>query len=152
MFRSGDAVILPNKSGLANYPAARFEPAKQLRKIYISGTSSRLPDGEVTGVKENNDGTLTFDVQAQTWAILRNLEDVIKHATRGRGGLHNIIDATVFLADMSAHYTDMNAVWNLVWPVSEIAPARTVIGVKELPSPKMVVEIKCIAVAEVQDK
>ncbi|KZL88294.1 l-psp endoribonuclease family [Colletotrichum incanum] len=165
MSNNGDAVILPIGAvkGLANYPRGRLAPATVHRTLYISGTSSRRPDGTFAGVRTNSSSPLNsfcdakepsersnpqLDVREQTAAILHNIEDVIRHATSSKGGLGNIIDATVFLVDMKRDYAGMNEVWNRFWPSFEEAPARTTVGVRELPGEEMVVEIKCTAVVE----
>lgn len=147
MSPNGDAVILPAGSpkGLANYPHGRVIPSVGSRTLYISGTSSRLSDGSFGGFETNGDGAPSFDAGKQTTAILHNVEAIVKQATDGKGGLHNIIDVTVFLTDME-YYSGMNEVWNGFWPNNEEAPTRTTIAVKALPSPKMVVEMKCTAV------
>ncbi|KAL4875269.1 Endoribonuclease L-PSP/chorismate mutase-like protein [Aspergillus karnatakaensis] len=149
MYSNGTPIIVPsgNAKGLAHYPHARLLPS-QSRILQLSGIGSRRPDGTFEGAHKNADGTLTLNVEEQTAAILRNIEAVIKHATNGKGGLENVIDATVFLLDMKAHYGGMNAVWNKTWTSPESAPARTAIGVRELPSPEMIVEIKCTASVE----
>ncbi|KAI8712503.1 hypothetical protein NCS52_01348700 [Fusarium sp. LHS14.1] len=131
MSSNGDAVILPDGSakGLANYPHGRLIPSAESWTLYISGTSSRLADGSFEGFETNGDGAPSFYVGKQTTAILHNVEAIVKQAANGKGGLHNIIDVT-----------------NEFWPNYEEAPARTTIAVKALPSPKMVVEMKCTAV------
>ncbi|PIG88929.1 hypothetical protein AARAC_011550 [Aspergillus arachidicola] len=118
--------------------------------LYVSGTACRRPDGTFAGVKDNGDGALVFDIHEQTLTTLHSIEVIIKHASGDRSGLESIIDATVFLTNMNAHYDGMNAVWNELYPDAETAPARTVIGVRELPSAKMIIEIKCIAVVTVE--
>ncbi|RSL58997.1 hypothetical protein CEP54_007479 [Fusarium duplospermum] len=147
MSSNGDAVILPAGSakGLANYPHGRLISSTSSRTLYISGTSSRLSDGTFEGYETNSDGTASFDVGKQTTAILRNMDAIVKQATDGKGGLHNLVDVTVFLADME-HYDGMNKVWNEFWPDYEEAPARTTVAVNALPSPKLVVEMKATAV------
>lgn len=60
-----------------------------------------------------------------------------------------MVDATVFLVGLEENYGGMNEEWNRVYPQREAAPARTTIGVKELPSKKLLVEIKCTAICEV---
>ncbi|OQD63136.1 hypothetical protein PENPOL_c010G06119 [Penicillium polonicum] len=150
MSTNGDSVIVPSGNpGLANYPHGRLAPATQTRTLYVSGTACRRPDGTFTGVKDNGDGTVSFDIREQTLATFHNIEATIKHASGDRSGLESIIDATVFMPNLHAHYAGMNAVWNELYPDAERAPARTVVGVKELPSPKMIVEIKCIALVTV---
>lgn len=58
-----------------------------------------------------------------------------------------MVDATVFLTDM-ADYKGMNEEWNKVWPEKKGAPARTCVQVAALPSEKLNVEIKCMAIVE----
>lgn len=136
--------FLPSSSaqGLANYPHARIVSAA-VRTIYVSGISSRRGDGTHEGVTENADGTLTFDIQQQTAAVLRNIGTVIDGATGGKGSLADVVDATVFLTDMSGCYAGMNEEWNKVWPDRTAAPARTTVEVRALPNPRLLVEIKC---------
>ncbi|CAI6075127.1 unnamed protein product [Clonostachys chloroleuca] len=146
MTPNGDAVQLPAGStkGLANYPHGRIAPAGS-RTLYISGTSSRRADGDVDGVTVMADGSLSFSAGEQTTAILKKIEAIIKQAAGGTGGLDNIIDATIFLVNIKDDYAGMNAVWNSFFPDANAAPARTAIEVKALPSPKLIVEIKCTA-------
>ncbi|RHZ73696.1 hypothetical protein CDV55_107404 [Aspergillus turcosus] len=148
---NGTPYFLPAEKaqGLANYPHARFAPTTAHRTLYVSGTSSRRGDGTWDGVTEHADGTWTLDIRAQTAAVLRNIESIIQGATDGRGGLQNIVDATVFLINLPQNYSGMNDEWNKIWPDRANAPARTTIGVKELPNPRLLVEIKCTAVVEI---
>ncbi|VUC30994.1 unnamed protein product [Clonostachys rosea] len=152
MSNNGISIIVPsgNAKGRANYPHARLASLNS-NVLYISGTGSRREDGTFDGVRHDVNGNLILDIEQQTDAVLRNIEAVIKHATNNKASLQNVIDATVFLTDIRAHYSGMNAVWNRVWPSYEQAPSRTTIGIKELPSPEMIVEIKCTAVVTIAD-
>jgi enamine deaminase RidA (YjgF/YER057c/UK114 family) len=148
---NGSAVFLPpgKAQGLANYPHARIFPTNpSSRTIHVSGTSSRRGNGTWDGVIEHVDGTWTLDIRQQTAAVLRNIDNVIRGATDGKGSIKNVVDATVFLTDLAGCYQGMNEEWNKVWPNREDAPARTTIGVKELPNPRLLVEIKCTAICE----
>jgi 2-aminomuconate deaminase len=140
--------LTSNAAGLANYPHARIAPHNASRTLYLSGSSSRQAGGSFAGAKTNSDGSVTLDIEEQTAAILRNIKAVINEVTGGIDGLEKIIDATVFLVDMQSHYFGMNAVWNRTWPDVVTAPARTTIAVRELPSPKMIIEIKCIGIIQ----
>lgn len=152
MSHNGDPVILSSSSpGLANYPQARSVlPSHGTKTLYISGITSRLADGTLAGVHtDSTDGSTTLDVAEQTSAILGNLEAIIKEASNGRGGLENVVDVTIFLIDLGTNYAGMNEVWNKTWTTREAAPARTCVGVNELPSPKLVVEFKATALIEI---
>ena len=84
--------------------------------------------------------------EGPTAAVLRNIETVIRGATKGMGGLENVVDATVFLMDIRRDYAAMNAEWNKIWPDRSKAPASTCVQVAALPNEKILVEIKCQAV------
>ncbi len=129
--------------GLANYPHARTIPSTA-KMIFVSGISSRRPDGTFEGCETHKDGTYTLDCGLQTAAVLRNIERVIQGASDGKCGLESVVDATVFLTDMG-DYGAMNAEWNKIWPDRTKAPARTCMQVVALPNEKIVVEIKCQA-------
>ncbi|PYH97530.1 putative L-PSP endoribonuclease family protein [Aspergillus ellipticus CBS 707.79] len=148
---NGSAYFLPPEKaqGLANYPHARLHPASPaVRTIHVSGTSSRRGDGTWDGVTEHPDGTWSLDIRQQTAAVLRNIDTIIRGATNDKGTIRNVVDATVFLTDLTRDYQGMNEEWNQVWPDRGDAPARTTIGVKELPNPRLLVEIKCTAICE----
>lgn len=136
--------------GLANYPHARMIPAGPgSYTIYVSGTSSRRGDGTFVGAEatENSDGssTLRLDVQKQTEAVLFNIDAILQGITDGKANIHNVVDATVFLTNISGDYNGMNAAWNSVWPDRATAPARTTVEVRKLPRDEILVEIKCTA-------
>ncbi|GAB1310636.1 L-PSP endoribonuclease [Madurella fahalii] len=144
---NGTGYLLPatGAQGLANYPHARTVPSTA-QTIFISGTSSRRADGTYEGCETRADGTHVLDCGAQTAAVLRNIETIIRGATGGRRGLESVVDATVFLTDLRRDYAAMNAEWNRVWPDRTKAPARTCVQVAALPNERLNVEIKCQAV------
>ncbi|GKT67283.1 L-PSP endoribonuclease family [Colletotrichum tofieldiae] len=131
------------------YAHARLAPAGSYRTIYISGIACVHPaTGEWPGAKENGDGTYELDVRLQTAAVLSNIDFIIREATGGKGGVKNLIDSVVYVVDMKRDYQGMNEEWNKVFTTRVEAPARATIGVKELPDPRMLVEIKGVAVIE----
>jgi 2-aminomuconate deaminase len=134
--------------GATRFPQARFAPAGPHRTLYVSGTACVRPDGTWPGVTENSDGTRTLDIHKQTAAVLDNINNIIKGATNGKGGVENLIDAVVYVLDIEHHYQGMNEEWNKVFTTRASAPARATIAVKELPDPRMIVEIKATAVVE----
>jgi 2-aminomuconate deaminase len=143
---NGTGYLLPatGAQGLANYPHARTIPSAA-RTIFVSGTSSRRGDGTYEGCTTREDGSHELDCGAQTAAVLRNIETIIRGATNGERGLESVVDATVFLTDMKADYAKMNAEWNKLWPDRTKAPARTCVQVAALPNERLNVEIKCQA-------
>ena len=127
---------------LANYPHAVRVGAL----VFVSGTSSRRPDGSHDGVILRRDAAgaiveVERDAKVQTAAVLRNIAG---HLGSVGLGLADIVDATVFLVDM-ADYAAMNAAWNEAFPDPRAAPARTTVAVAALPHPNLLVEIKVIA-------
>ncbi|KAK0632663.1 Endoribonuclease L-PSP/chorismate mutase-like protein [Immersiella caudata] len=146
---NGTGYLLPatGAQGLANYPHARTIPSTA-RTIFVSGTSSRRGDGTYGGCTTREDGSHELDCGAQTAAVLRNIETIIRGATNGQRGLESVVDATVFLTDIRADYAKMNAEWNKVWPDRTKAPARTCVQVAALPNERLNVEIKCQAIVD----
>ena len=139
---NGDPIIF-GSPGLANYPQARLLPAShKTRTLLLSGITARREDGTIAGLTTNEDGSITIDVKEQTLAVLQNIEEIIKKATDGQGNLRNVADATIFLTDLKRDYAGMNEIWNQTWPSREVAPARTCVGVRELPNEKLIVEFK----------
>ncbi|KAH7176819.1 Endoribonuclease L-PSP/chorismate mutase-like protein [Dactylonectria macrodidyma] len=150
MSPNGQAFLLDPKTpeGPTRYPHARISPAAAHKTIYISGIACRQQDGTYPGVTENPDGTFDLDIRKQTAAVLKNIDDIIKGASNGSGGILNVIDTVVYILDMKTQYAGMNEEWNKVFPSRETAPARATIGVKELPDPRLIVEVKATAVIE----
>ncbi|KAK8043636.1 L-PSP endoribonuclease family protein [Apiospora rasikravindrae] len=139
---NGTPYLLPATAaqGLANYPPRPRPPrppAGHLRLRHLLAARGRHTDAAT--------GTHTLDVRAQTAAVLQNIGTIIRGATDGAVGLEAVVDATVFLTDIAGDYAGMNDEWNKVWPDKAAAPARTCVQVAALPSPKLNVEIKCMA-------
>ncbi|KAF9571329.1 hypothetical protein EC968_000702 [Mortierella alpina] len=139
MSPNGKAIHLKDRAqALAQYPHGRIVNGM----IYVSGISSRRLDNTYEGVKENEDGTFELDIKAQTKAVIENIKVILE--SQG-ASLASIVDLTVFLTDMK-HYGAMNEVYNQYFDAAT-GPARTCVGVLSLPSPKLLIEIKSIALA-----
>ncbi|KAL2858467.1 Endoribonuclease L-PSP/chorismate mutase-like protein [Aspergillus pseudoustus] len=151
MSPNGEAYLINPSApeGPTRFPQARLAPSSAHRTIYISGTACCRPDGTWPGVTTNEDGTYTLDIRQQTAAVLENIDNIIKGATKGKGGIRNVIDSVVYVLDMKTQYAGMNEEWNKVFATRESGPARATIGVKELPDPRMIVEVKAVAVVDV---
>lgn len=98
--------------------------------IFISG---QLPVNPATG---GIDGT---DAAAQTAAVIRNIEAILK--SRGLS-LNSVVKTTVFMTDLK-EFQKMNEVYARFF--AEDPPARATIEVKALPKAALV-EIEAIAV------
>lgn len=120
---------------LANYPDLKREGGL----LFLSGMSARQADGTIAGAARAADGAETYDVAEQLRVILRKVGETL---ARNGGCFGDIVDVTVFLTDMR-HYRAMNDEYNMWFAVD--GPARTTVGVNELPHPDMVVELKVVA-------
>ncbi|KAJ5649181.1 uncharacterized protein N7484_002904 [Penicillium longicatenatum] len=148
MSSNGQSFLLdPEKqAGPTRYSHARVVQPSTHHTIYISGIAAVTPDGTYEGVVENPDGSFTADVKEQTAAILRRIDSIIQGASDGKANIYNIVDAIVYILDMKTQYAGMNEEWNKIWADRANAPSRATIGVKELPDPRFMVEIKATAI------
>ncbi|KAI0882875.1 YjgF-like protein [Annulohypoxylon maeteangense] len=150
MSPNGEAFLLdPNTPpGATRYAHARIAPASAHRTIYVSGIAAVTPDGKLEGATENADGTWNLDIREQTAAVLRRIDAIIRGASNGKGGIHNVIDSVVYIIDMKSNYAGMNEEWNKIFADRASAPARATVGVQELPDPRFIVEVKVVAVVD----
>ncbi|KAI8809820.1 Endoribonuclease L-PSP/chorismate mutase-like protein [Cladochytrium replicatum] len=134
---STNFIVDGRAQGLAKYPHAK----KVGNTVYVSGISSRRFDNTWEGVEELPDGTWKLDIRAQTRAVIENIKTILEAAG---GGLEHLVDVTVFLVDMN-DYAEMNEVYNEYF-TAENGPTRTTVAVKQLPNPRLLIEIKSVAV------
>lgn len=111
-------------------PAGPYSPGMQLGQLlFISGQGAKNP---ATGAQPE-------DIEAQTEAVLRNLERIL---VAGGSSLQHVLRCGVFLTDMQ-EFQKMNAVYERVFAGHR--PARTTVQVSSLPDAGLRVEIDCIA-------
>jgi len=109
--------------------------------LFISGTSSRLPDNSFAGVYQVDEmGSMRLDIREQTRAVIENIEDYLK--TEG-ADLSDVVDVTTFLVNMN-DFAGYNEVYAEFFS-KETGPARTTVAVHQLPHPHLLVEIKAMA-------
>ena len=109
--------------------------------IFVSGTSSRLPDNSFAGVHQIDEmGTMHLDIREQTKAVLDTIKDYL--ATEG-AGMEDVVDVTSFLVNMN-DFAGYNEVYASYFN-KETGPTRTTVAVHQLPHPNLVVEIKVMA-------
>eukprot|EP00455_Lapot_gusevi_P051749 TRINITY_DN779_c0_g1_i1.p1 TRINITY_DN779_c0_g1~~TRINITY_DN779_c0_g1_i1.p1 ORF type:complete len:312 (-),score=36.39 TRINITY_DN779_c0_g1_i1:24-959(-) len=136
---NGQSIVVDEGApALAHYPHMRIVNGF----LYISGLSSRRPNGTHIGVRKDPDGSVTLDISEQTEGLLSNMSDLLE--TIG-ADMNHLVDVTVFLVDMS-YYGAFNKVYN-VWFDAATGPTRTTVAVKQLPHPNILIEIKAVAVA-----
>ncbi|MDN6281063.1 MAG: RidA family protein [Psychroflexus sp.] len=109
--------------------------------IFISGTSSRLPDNSIGGVhKVDEMGSLTIDIKEQTKIVIENIKDYLAEEN---ASLDDVVDITTFLVNMN-DFAGYNQVYADYFN-PENGPTRTTVAVHQLPHPQLVIEIKAMA-------
>lgn len=109
--------------------------------LFVSGTSSRLPDNTFVGASADGFGTARVDIRAQTRAVIENIRDILD--AEG-ADLSNLVVVTAFLVNMNdfGGYNEVYAEY-----FDETGPTRTTVAVHQLPHPLLTIEIKAIAYA-----
>ncbi|MBC7997338.1 MAG: RidA family protein [Leptolyngbya sp.] len=112
--------------------------------VFVAGQGCRdAKSGIEAGIIIDEAGKVTsYDIEVQTRGVIKNLETVLLAAGLT---LADVIDATVFLKNMS-DFEKYNKVWSEFF-TSECPPARTTVGVADLPG-RNYIEIKAIAQAK----
>ena len=107
---------------------------------HVARAGSDITIGGVAGVDPETGQIAGDDVAAQTRQILRSFEIMLESAG---SDLDHIVHINIFLKDMS-DFEPMNAAYAEV--MGERRPARTVIGVNELPKPGFLLTMNLTAV------
>ena len=127
-------VVEGSAAPLGPYPHAKV--AGDL--VYVSGTSSRRPDGTHRGVS-TVDGIVVRDVAEQTRGTLENIARILGSVGAELGDL---VQVTTFLVDM-ADFDAYNSAYAEYFPAA--APTRTTVAVRALPHPDLLIEIQAVA-------
>ncbi len=121
-------------------PRGRFPHVKRAGDyLFVSGTSSRLPDDTIAGAQTDSHGSVRLDIRAQTRAVIDNIRDIL--ASVG-AGLRDAVEVSAYLVNM-ADFAGYNEVYAEYF--SEQGPARTTVAVHQLPHPHLLIEMKVIA-------
>lgn len=136
---------MDNKSRLVDGKATPRGAYPHIKRVgdflFISGTSSRLPDNTIAGVRKVDEmGSMEFDIKEQTRAVLENIKDYL--ATEG-ATMADVVDVTTFLVSMN-DFAGYNAAYAEYFD-KETGPARTTVAVHQLPHPHLLIEIKAMA-------
>ncbi len=131
-----DAKILSDKAK----PRGKFPHIKRAGDfLFVSGTSSRLPDNSFAGATVDEMGTTHLDIRVQTAAVIENIKDIL--SSMG-AGLEHVVDITTFLVNMN-DFGGYNEVYGKYFDVD--GPTRTTVAVHQLPHPLLLIEIKATA-------
>jgi 2-aminomuconate deaminase len=107
--------------------------------LFVSGTSSRLPDNTIVGALSGDPVTRPAEIHAQTLAVLKNIEEILRSC---EAEISDVTEISTFLVDMQ-DFDSYTAVWADFFVNG--APARTTVAVHQLPHPHLLIEMKAIA-------
>ena len=109
--------------------------------LFLSGIGPRKRGSkEIPGVTQDAAGNvLAYDLEVQTRAVFENVRAVLEDAG---ARWEDIVDVTVFLANMERDFPTFNRLYAEAFSTSR--PARTTVEVGALPTP-IAVELKVIA-------
>ncbi|MFC9977077.1 RidA family protein [Spirillospora sp. NPDC127200] len=121
-------------------PRGRFPHLKRAGDlVFVSGTSSRRPDGTFAGASADPMGVTDLDIREQTRAVIENIRDILRAAG---GDLSDVVNITTYLVNMN-DFGGYNEVYGSYF--DETGPARTTVAVHQLPHPHLLIEISCTA-------
>ncbi|MCL2914535.1 RidA family protein [Shewanella corallii] len=121
-------------------PRGKFPHLKRAGDfIYISGTSSRLPDNSFAGVEVDEMGTTNLDIEVQTRAVLNNIRDMLQSVG---ADLSDLVEISTFLVNMN-DFGGYNRVYAEFFDFD--GPTRTTVAVHQLPHPHLLIECKAVA-------
>jgi len=109
---------------------------------HIAKVGSNITIGGVAGIDPATGELAGPDVAAQTGMIIDSFRTMLRSVG---SDLEHVVHVNVFLAEM-ADFEAMNAAY--VAKMGEHRPARTVIGVRELPRPGLRLTMNLTAVAK----
>ncbi|MFB7514832.1 RidA family protein [Streptomyces sp. NPDC056144] len=121
-------------------PRGRFPHIRRAGDfVYVSGTSSRRPDGTFVGASADPMGVTDLDIRAQTRAVIETVGRLLAAAG---GGLEDLVSVTTYLVSMNdfGGYNEVYAEY-----FDETGPTRTTVAVHQLPHPHLLIEISAVA-------
>ena len=102
--------------------------------VFVSGQVARNVHGELVG---------KGDIKAQTRQALQNVKDVLEVAG---ATMADVVKVMVFVTNVVEHYTEIHEARAEYWKTDY--PASTMVEVRSLVSPDMLIEIEAIAVTQ----
>lgn len=133
---SSDAIVVAGKAP----PRGKFPHIRRAGDLlFVSGTSSRRPDGTFAGAEVDARGEVALDIRAQTRAVIANIRDIL--AAEG-ATLADVVEITTFLVDAD-DFDGYNETWAEFFDYG--GPARTSVIVRGLPHAHILIEMKAVA-------
>jgi 2-aminomuconate deaminase len=121
-------------------PRGKFPHVKRAGDfLYISGTSSRLPDNSFAGVEVDEMGSTNLCIASQTRAVIENIADILASMD---ANLSDLVEISTFLVNMN-DFRQYNQVYSEFFDFD--GPTRTTVAVHQLPHPHLLIECKAIA-------
>ncbi|KAK8844125.1 hypothetical protein IAR55_006919 [Kwoniella newhampshirensis] len=118
------------KEAPAPLPGIYSQAVRAGNYVYTSGSVGMAKEGNMV------EGT----VQDRTRQVIQNLEAVLRASGMT---LSNVVKANIYLSNLARDFAAVNEIWKEMMP--EPKPARTCIGVAELPAGGTDVEIEFTA-------
>jgi 2-aminomuconate deaminase len=109
-------------------PRGRFPHIKRAGDfLFVSGTSSRRADDTIAGAQTDKFGTTHLDIRDQTRAVIENIKDILASMD---ASLRDIVEISTYLVNMD-DFEAYNEIYAQYF--DEHGPARTTVGVRQLP-------------------
>jgi 2-aminomuconate deaminase len=128
-------------------PRGRFPHIKRAGDfLFVSGTSSRRADDTIAGAQTDKFGTTHLDIRDQTRAVIENIKDILASMD---ASLRDIVEISTYLVNMD-DFEAYNEIYAQYF--DEHGPARTTVGVRQLPHAYLLIEMKAIAYKPVSNE
>lgn len=121
-------------------PRGKFPHVKRAGDfLFVSGTSSRLPDNSILGAEVDGMGTVKLDIKLQTRAVIENIRDILNSVG---ADLEDLVEINAYLVNMN-DFSGYNEAYGSFFDFD--GPVRTTVAVHQLPHPHLLIEMKAVA-------